>query len=209
MVLHRGPGAIGALFTAAAAACTPLAALAKGPDFYVPLTIAIVGAGGQRTFDASGGADGDAAWKFVQQIEVSVAGQSAALPTPGLSAYYEIVFRQGSAAVNRLPWYGTPTAQFFYYPGRGDTPPHVRLHMAGISEPVRDTWLPAAPSLTAMVQRHLEGLQPLRPSGSPLAIASMALGVGLLLILLALAGGLLLRWSGSFRLRAAQQHNSA
>ncbi|PZS08508.1 MAG: hypothetical protein DLM70_02580 [Chloroflexi bacterium] len=183
--------------------------MAKGPDFYAPLTIRIIGAGGERTFDANGGLDGDAAWNFVQQVEVYVAGQSVALPPQALSANYEIDFRQDSTAVNRLPWYGTPTAQFFYYQGRGSVPSYVRLHMARTSEPVHDTWLLATPSLTDMVQRHLQGLQPVRPSQPRPAIDSTALGFGLLVALALLAGAVLIRRGRLLAVAAGRQANTA
>jgi hypothetical protein len=185
--------ALGSAVLVTAAALTPLAAMAKGRAFYAPLTVGIIGAGGERTFDANSGLDGDAAWTFVQQVDVSVVGQSAALPAPALTTYYEIVVSQGSAAVNRLPWYGTPTAQFFYYSGRGKVPSYVRLHMARIAEPAHDTWLLATPSLTGMVQRHVQGLQPIRPAQPSRGVDSMALGLGMAFALVGLAGAVLFR----------------
>ena len=181
----------------------------KRPGFYAPLTVGVIGAGGERTFDANSGPDGDATWKFVQQVDASVVGQSAPLPAPGLSSYYEIVVSQGSAALNRLPWYGTPTAQFFYYPGQGTVPPYVRLHMARISEPVHDTWLLATPTLTDMVQRHLQGLQPIRPSQTTPAIDSIVIGLGFLLALAGLAGAVFIARDRLLGVKSSRQPDAA
>ena len=201
--------ALGSALIVAAAASTALAAMAKGPDFYAPMTVGIIGATGERPFDASGGVDGDAVWRFVQQVDVSVVGQSAPLPAPALSAYYEMVVSQGPAAVNKLPWYGTPTAQFYYYPGQGKVPPYVRLHMARISEPVHDTWLLATPTLTDMVQRHLQGLQPIRPSQTTPAIDSIVIGLGFLLALAGLAGAVFIARDRLLGVKSSRQPDAA
>ncbi|MHB8510079.1 MAG: hypothetical protein ACYDGR_15800 [Candidatus Dormibacteria bacterium] len=169
--------AIGVVLLVGVAAAFPRVALAKGPDFYAPLTIGLVGLGGVRSFDASGGMDGQAAWELVQQIQISAAGNSSPRPAPNLHDYYEITFHQGSATPNRLPWYGTPTSQFFFYPGTGSTPDHLRLHMARISEPLRDTWLLAMPSLSAMLGRHVQGLAPVRGTHPAGSVSWLSLGL--------------------------------
>lgn len=175
-----------------------LAAVAKGEDF-LPLTIHLIGAGGDRSFAVAPGPDSQDLGAFIyDQVGGALAASSGAppgLPAPSLTDFYEIVFIQAPTAY-RLPWYGMPTAQFFYYPARGSLQAYVRLHVARISEPVQDVWLIAGPSLTNLVERHRDGLQPIHPQPQPAPGLPAWSWLGLIPLL---AGGILVflrRWPG-------------
>jgi hypothetical protein len=186
----------------AAASLTPTVGYAKGPDFYGPPTVRIVGSSGQRTFDPSGGPDGAAVWEFTQEVGLSTEGQARSVSSPGLPDSYEILFTQGPTATIKLPWYGTPTARFFYYPARGGVPAHVRLYMARASEAPHVTWLVASTSLSAMVERHAEGLAPARAQLPRPDVVPAAVGLGLMVTVL-LSVGVLARRVWVPRLRRA------
>jgi hypothetical protein len=145
-------------------------AVAKGPDFYGPLRIRLVGSDASRTFDATAVPDREPAYQLTQQVVQTVAVPSPG-PTPAAAGnYYEVVFEQQPSAVVRLPWYGMPTARFFYHPRHGTATAYLHVVVARESEPARETWEPVAPATADMLARHLTGLAPIdptRPAGGP------------------------------------------
>ncbi len=164
MINRRLLSGVIAVLVAGLATSTAVAKGEANGEEFLPLTIHIVGSGGDRSFAVVPGPDSQDLGRFIDdQIGAALAASSGAragLPAPNLTDFYEIVFIQAPTAY-RLPWYGMPTGQFFYYPARGSLPAYVRLHIGRISEPVHDVWLIAGPSLMNLVERHRDGLQPI------------------------------------------------
>jgi hypothetical protein len=183
-----GTGLVLALVVAWAAADV---VSAKGPDFYGPLRIRLVGSDGTRAFDASSDAERDPAYQLTQQVVQAVAAPSAGPAPADAGAFYEVVFEQPRDAIVRFPWYGMPVARFFYHPGRGTGPPHLRVVVARESQPAHETWEQVAPGTSNLLARHATGLAPIQENraagttaqGTPSWLLSMVLfliGAGLL-----------------------------
>src|SRR4030081_2690510 len=107
-----GPGFALALLLAIAAGGV---ASAKGLDFYGPLRIRLVGSDGTHAFDSGSEADREPAFQLTQQMAEVVAAPYGGPAPAGAGDCYEVVFDQQPGATTRLPWYGMPTARFFYH----------------------------------------------------------------------------------------------
>ena len=161
---------ITAVLAAVSSAALAIPALAKEESEYAPLTIRIIGADDERSFDVVSTGDQAGVSAFIERVGDSVLrgrGTPVGLPAPGLTDYYELALVQGPNAVNRLPWYGMPIARFFFYPARGSVPAYLRIRIARVSEPAHDAWLKAGPSLIGLVDGHRDGLAPVHPRPRP------------------------------------------
>ena len=189
--LARRPGPGFALAVLLAIAAGGVAS-AKGLDFYGPLRIRLVGSDGTHAFDSGSEADREPAFQLTQQMaEVVAAPYGGPAPT-GAGDYYEVVFDQQPGATTRLPWYGMPTARFFYHRARGNTLSHLRVVVARESQPARETWEPVEPATAAMIEAHLGGLAPIRATGPPAAAPANPKSTWLLPTLSLLGAGLVL-----------------
>jgi hypothetical protein len=157
---HRlGPGLAVALLLAFVSGGV---ASAKGPDFFGPMRIRLVGSNGARAFDASSGPDQEAKYQLTQQVVAAVAAPAAGTVPSDAGDYYEILFEQQPGAMTRLPWYGMPVARFFYHPGHGTSPAYLRIAVARQSEPMHETWELVSRDGGDLFARHLSGLAPIR-----------------------------------------------
>ena len=137
-------------------------ATAKGPDFYAPLRIRLVGSNGSRAFDAGSGPDQEATYQLTQQVVKAVASPSPGTVPPDAGDYYEVLFEQQPGAMTKLPWYGMPVARFFYHPAHGTAPAYLRIAVARQSEPTHEEWELVSPDSRDLLARHLSGLAPIR-----------------------------------------------
>jgi hypothetical protein len=187
-VRRFGSGLILALVVALAAGDV---VSAKGPDFYGPLRIRLVGSDGTRTFDASANGEGEPAYQLTQQVVQAVAAPSAGPAPEDAGAFYEVVFEQPRDAIVRFPWYGMPVARFFYHPGRGTGAPHLRVVVARESQQAHETWEQVAPGTSDLLARHATGLAPIQGTRAGATTAQATPSWLLSMVLFLIGAGLL------------------
>lgn len=160
-------------------------AAAKEAQNYGLLTIQITGAGGsQRTILADSPEDQRNAVFMVTELGMVTALTTISASPPGLSRHYQIAVRQQPGAAALLPWSGLSSAEFYYYPGVGQTPAYVRCRIGRGSQPDVEAWLIAFPAVTSLLEPSLAGLAPMenalttlplkQPSANPATSAPAA-----------------------------------
>lgn len=142
-------------------------ASAKEPQNYGQLTIQITGLGGtQSIFRAESPEDQQDANYLVTQLGMVTFATTLSASPPPPSQHYQISVKQEPGAASLLPWSGFSSADFYYYPGRGQTPPYVRCRIGRGSQPEHEVWLITFPAVQSLIEPHLKGLAPMESGRS-------------------------------------------
>lgn len=161
-------------------------AAAKEPQNYGRLTIQITGVGGtQRTFPAKSPEEQQDANALVTELGMVTSTTTLSASPPPLSRYYQISVKQEPGAGSSLPWSAFSSAEFYYYPGRGQTSPYLRCRIGRGSQPDHEVWLIAFPAVQSLIEPHLRGLAPMESalqalplpeqSDNPVAVIALSL----------------------------------
>ena len=151
-----------ALLLVMPAGLLPVAAAAKEPQDYGQLTVQIAGAGGtQRTLSAKSPEEQQDANALVTELGMVTSTTTLSASPPPLSEHYQISVKHEPGAASSFPWSGFSSAEFYYYPSRGQTPPYVRCRIGRGSQPDHEVWLIAFPAVQSLIGPHLEGLAPM------------------------------------------------
>ncbi len=153
---------------ALALTASPAAAEASYP-FYGPLEVRIVGANGEmRAFIALSREDRQGASALVRQITSAMQGPAGPIEEAGPTLpRYRIGIRHLAVSYPTMPWARMPQTEFIYYPGGGGVS-FLMVEFSREDATLQQRWIAPAPTVSAMIQRHLKGLAPIG-SGVPSA----------------------------------------
>ena len=135
--------------------------------FYGPLEVRIVGANGEmRAFIALSREDTQGASALVKQVTSAMQGPAGPIEeaAPTLP-HYRIGISHMAVSYPTRPWARMPETDFIYYPG-DDGVSFLMVAYGRNDATLQQRWIAPAPTVSAMIQRHLKGLAPIG-SGVP------------------------------------------
>jgi hypothetical protein len=149
---------------------SPIAANAKGEPTSQTATILVKGANSSEvTFSTDAPLDQVGIRWLVEQVRLVLSGGAVGDPRTPLHTRYQVMVYPANFN-GGFDWgpFNPDRMEIFYYPSQSASPAYLLLRTQLHSQPLRETWLAAAPDFNRMMQMHIGGIDP-APESSPAA----------------------------------------